>query len=81
MRGRDFQIIFLVAVVSFVASVLLSGVFFSTPEDRSQTVETAESITTDFERPDDTYFNENAFNPAKEIEIGQEPNSNPFQSQ
>lgn len=79
MKGKDFQIIFFVAVVSLVASVLLSGVLFSTDEDRSQTVETAESITTNFDRPTDRYFNSRSFNPAKEIEVGQDPNSNPFQ--
>ncbi len=80
MKLKDFQVVFLVAVVSLVASVLLSGVLFSTDEDRSQKVETAEPITTDFDAPDDTYFNSASFNPAKEVPVGQDPNSNPFQA-
>ncbi len=80
MKLKDFQVVFLVAVVSLVASVLLSGVLFSTDEDRSQKVETAEPITTDFDAPDDAYFNSASFNPAKEVPVGQDPNSNPFQA-
>ena len=80
MKAKDFQVIFFVAVVSLVASVLLSGVLFSTAEDRSQKVETAAPITTDFNPPDNTYFNAASFNPAKEVPVGQDPNSNPFQA-
>jgi len=78
MKSKDFQIIFLVAVVSLVLSVLLSGVLFSTSEDRSQEVEIADEITTGFERPDGEYFNAESFNPAKDIRIGQDLESNPF---
>jgi hypothetical protein len=78
VKAKDFQIVFFVAVVSLVASVLLSGVLFSTDEDRSQKVETAEPITTDFNPPDNKYFNSSSFNPAKEVPVGQDPNSNPF---
>mgnify|MGYP000241717513 CR=1 FL=1 len=79
MKGRDLQIILLVAVISGIASVLLTDVFFSSEADRSQKVETAEKITTNFDRPDDLYFNANSFNPAQQIQIGQDPGSNPFQ--
>jgi len=79
MKGKDLQIIVMVAVVSLILSAILSGVLFSTNEDRSQNVETVEVITTGFDRPDNDYFNANSFNPAKEIQIGQDPNSNPFQ--
>lgn len=80
LKSKDLQIIFIVAVISLVASVLLSGVLFSTPEDRSQKVETAEAINTNFDRPGSVYFNKNSFNPAQEIQIGRDPNSNPFQA-
>lgn len=80
MKAKDLQLIILVAVISLIASFILSGKLFSTPEDRSQTVETAEAISTQFTQPDEKYFNANSFNPAKEVQPGQEPNSNPFQS-
>lgn len=79
MKSKDIQIIILVAVISAIMSLLLSGVFFSTPEDRAQTVETAEPIVTDFQRPTSDYFNAQSINPAQDIEIGQDPDSNPFQ--
>lgn len=80
MKAKDLQVIILVAVVSLITSVLLSGIFFSTDEDRSQKVETAEPITTDFSAPDSRYFNSSSFNPAKEVPARQDPNSNPFQA-
>ena len=79
MRGKDIQIVLLVAVVSAIASILLSDTLFSTPEDRSQKVETAEAISSDFQQPDSTYFNGQSFNPAENIDVGQDPGSNPFQ--
>ncbi len=78
MKTRDFQVIIIVAIISLALSFWLSGVFFSSESDRSQTVETAEPITADFPDTDDRYFNEDAFNPAKEVEIGRDPASNPF---
>ncbi len=79
MKSKDYGIVFIVAVVSGVISILLSGVLFSTPEDRSQNVEVVEPITTNFERPNGTYFNEFSVNPAQIIQVGQDPNSNPFE--
>ena len=78
MKSKDLQVIFMVAVVSLVASILLSGRLFSSEEDRSQSVETAEPITTQFIETDSRYFNDQSFNPAKIIEIGRDPASNPF---
>lgn len=79
MKGKDFQLLLVVAIVSLVASILLSGKLFSTPKDRNQKVETADVISTDFKTPDSRYFNATSFNPAKDVQVGQEPNSNPFQ--
>lgn len=67
------------AVVSAVMSLILSGLFLSTPADRAQRVETVETITTTFEKPPEAYFNSNAVNPAQNIQVGTDPNSKPFE--
>lgn len=78
MKAKDLGVIAVVAIVSAVLSIILSGVLFSTPEDRRQSVEVVEPISTSFERPDATYFNLNSINPAQNIQVGTDPNSNPF---
>ena len=81
MKQQDFAIIFVVAVVSAVLSITLSGIFFSTPEDRSQKVEVVEPISTTFQTPDARYFNSDSFNPAQSVNTDTDKNSNPFGSQ
>ena len=78
MKSKDFAVLFMVAVVSGVISIILSGMIFSKPADRKQSAEVVEIITTTFDRPDSTYFNSNSVNPAQDIQIGKDPNSNPF---
>ena len=79
MKKKHISTIIVVAIFSAVFSLILSGMLFSAPEDRSQRVEVVEPITTDFERPASEYFNETSVNPAQKIQIGQDPNSNPFE--
>lgn len=79
MKRKDISVLLVVAFVSAFLSVILSGLFFSTPEDRAQKVETAEVIETVFEVPDQKYFNSNSVNPTQNIQIGTDPNSNPFE--
>lgn len=70
----------LVAIVSAFLSIVLSGLFLSTPADRAQKVEVVEPISTTFEIPSDTYFNAKSVNPAQNIQIGTDPNSKPFET-
>lgn len=81
MKQKDFAIIGLVAVISAVMSIILSGIFFSTPEDRSQKVEVADPISTTFQTPDSRYFNSKSVNPSQSVNTGTDKNSNPFGSQ
>jgi len=80
MKRKDVGIIILVGFFSAMLSFVLSGMLISTPEDRQQSVEVVEVLSTDFERPDATYFNSKSVNPAQKIEIGQDPDSKPFES-
>ncbi len=81
MKKKDIGVIAAVAVFSGVISILLSGVLFATPEDRRQKVEVVEPISTTFNRPDSRYFNSQSVNPSQNIQIGTDPNSNPFTGQ
>ena len=81
MKRKDIGIILLVAILSSFISIILSGAIISTPEDRRQKVEVVEALSTEFQRPDSTYFNSRSVNPAKRIQIGQDPDSKPFEEQ
>lgn len=76
---KDAFTIFIVAVISAVLSIIVSGLFISTSKDRSQKVEVADPIVTTFDEPSKDYFNSNSINPSQTIQIGTDPNSNPFE--
>jgi len=79
MKRKDVGVLIVVAVVSAFLSIIISGLLLSTPEDRHQSVETVEVISTNFDRPDSTYYNDKSVNPAQVIQVGQDPNSKPFE--
>ena len=78
MKQKDWILIIVVGFVSGVVSLLLSGVLFSTDEVRSQKVEVVPVIESALEDTDDRYFNDKALNPARDIEVGSDPNADPF---
>lgn len=77
MQRKDFMLIGVVAIISAALSIVLSSLLISS-DDKKQSAEVVESISSVFERPPEAYFNENSINPTQEIEIQQDPNSNPF---
>lgn len=79
MKSKDISLIVVIAVVSAVISVILSGLIVPS-SDRNQSVEVVEPISADFNRPPEEYFNSNSVNPTREIQIQVDPNSNPFGS-
>jgi hypothetical protein len=78
MKQKDIIVLVAVAIVSAIASLLLSKSFFATPKDQSQKVETIDKITATFPYPSKKYFNAQAVNPAQLVEIGDNTNQNPF---
>ncbi len=78
MKSKDILTFVVVGAVSMIISVLISNNFLATPEDREQRVEVVEPISSDFERPPEAYFNSDALNPTKTIEIKADPDSKPF---
>ena len=78
MKQKDLAVLIVVAVVSAIASLLISKQFFTTAQDRSQKVEVIDKITSDFATPDNKYFNSQSVNPAQLVQIGQDNNQDPF---
>jgi len=81
MKQKDIALIIVVTFISAVLSIFISGALFSSPEKRQEQVEIVDPISTDFQDPDKKYFNEDAVNPTKLIQIGEGANKNPFNSQ
>jgi len=80
MRQKDIALIAVIVFISAVLSLFISKAIFTSPKNRQQQVEVVQAITTDFKQPDNRYFNNDSFNPARFITIGQNDNTNPFSS-
>ncbi len=81
MKQKDLLTIAVVIIISGVISFVLSGMFFSSSEQRSQEVEVIDEISSDFPKPNKEYFNAESVNPAQPVEIGGSTNANPFAGQ
>lgn len=80
MKQKDIALIAIIIVFSAVISLFVSKSIFASPKNRQQQVEVVQPITADFPKPDSRYFNSHAFDPTKQITIGQNANPNPFSS-
>ena len=80
MKQKDFALIIAVVFISAIVSYFLSNMLFASPKNRQQQAEVVQPITADFQTPSKKYFNENAFDPIKQINIGQNDNADPFKS-
>jgi hypothetical protein len=80
MKQKDIALFGIVAIVSAVFSVILSGVLITPPKDKNQKAEVVSLITNDFPTPgpNDKFFNKNSINPTKQIQIGDNTNTKPF---
>lgn len=83
MKQKDYILIGATAVFSAVMSFVISGIFISPPDQRSQTAEVVEVITDQFTPTASQYFNENSVNPTQLIQISpNQPEGNvPFGSE
>lgn len=78
MKQKDISVIVVIVIFSILVSVLLSNKLIATPKNRQQKVEVVDIITPTFNRPDSKYFNKDSINPTQTIQIGGDPNKNPF---
>lgn len=77
MKSKDIGLIVIIGIISAALSIVLSNLIIPAA-DQQQEVETVEPISAEFQMPPDDYFNDDALNPTREIEIRQDPDSNPF---
>lgn len=79
MKSKDITLIVIIGIISAMLSFFLSNALIS-PGKRDTSVEVAQPINSNFQRPPAEYFNANSINPTQEIRIQQDEGSNPFGS-
>ncbi len=84
MKRQELAIIAVVAIIATVISIVVSGMIFGSPKKNPIKVPVVTSISPEFPdtHNDETYtkfFNSEANNPTKLIQIGDSNNSIPFQ--
>jgi hypothetical protein len=70
MKQKDLLIIAVAVIIAGTISYVLSNKMFGGPKNRNVSVQVVEPITTDFNRPNDKYINNNSINPTQIITIG-----------
>jgi hypothetical protein len=78
MKNKDIAIIISVVFVSIILSFIVASKVITTPANRQQKVPIASNITDNFIPPNPTYFNFQAIDPTKLIQIQNNTNTAPF---
>lgn len=77
MKRKDLMPLLVVGGLAAIVSFYVSGAIII-PSDKKESVEVVPVISTELIEPDERYFNSNSINPAQDIEVGQDPDSQPF---
>ena len=80
MKQKDILLIVVIVIISGTISFFLSKWLFTIPKDRQTKVEVVQAISPDFPQPDSRYFNANSIDPTQNITIGDNQNTQPFNS-
>ena len=78
MKQKDIALIAIVVFFSAIFSYFISNAIFASPDKRQQQVEVVRAITTEFPKPDERFFNDQAFDSTRIIVIGDDTNTDPF---
>jgi len=80
MKQKDIALFAVIAVISGVMSVLVSGMVFTSQKDKVQKAEVVDTISATFVTPssNDKFFNASSINPTKLIQIGDNANDKLF---
>ena len=78
MKQKDILIIIVVVIVVAILSISLSTFLFGGEKAYTLKAPTVEVITAEFKLPDSTYFNKQALDLTKNINIGGPGNPTPF---
>jgi hypothetical protein len=81
MKSKEIHTLILIGIFSTVLSIVLSSIFISNDENRSEKVEVIPVISSELKRPSSQYFNADSVNPTQLIRIGGEVSPSPFGSQ
>jgi hypothetical protein len=81
MKQKDILLVVVVAIVAGILSFVIAQFIFGGEKSYKLTAPTVEPISSEFQLPDETYFNKQSLNPTKNITIGDSTNSAPFNSQ
>jgi hypothetical protein len=80
MKKKDLFILGGISILSLILGIVISGKLINSSKETKQEVEVVKSISSDFNRPPEAYYNQDSINPTKLIQIGQGPNDKPFGS-
>jgi len=78
MNNKDLAMIIMVIFISGLLSFFVSHLIFAKPQDKIQKAEIVEKIDTNFNQPNNKYFNSNSINPTYQIQINNNNNNQPF---
>lgn len=78
MKQKDLALIILITAIAGLASFFISKMVFASASARTQKAEVVDAISTQFTLPSSKYFNANSIDPTQLIQIGGNPNTNPF---
>ncbi len=81
MKKNDILLLVVVGVVAGVLSLLIANFLFGGEKKYTLTAPTIAPISEQFQTPDTRYFNAQALNPTKNINIGDTSNTDPFKGQ
>ena len=70
MKQKTIITIVVTGIVSAGFAFVVSNYLFRSPKNRQQKTEVVQKISTEFNSPDKTYFNEQSINPTLIITIG-----------
>ncbi|HYH36435.1 MAG TPA: hypothetical protein VD706_02970, partial [Candidatus Saccharimonadales bacterium] len=65
MKQKDIALIVVIVFVSAIISFFVSNAIFGSPENRQQSAEVVQPISSKFPKPDPRYFNNQSFDPTR----------------
>ncbi|MDZ7786544.1 MAG: hypothetical protein U5L95_05550 [Candidatus Saccharibacteria bacterium] len=80
MKKNDIALILVIVIVAGIFSFILANFVIAPSSERQAEVENVAPITSEFQRPDEKFFNEKSNNPTQEIRISEGGNEDPFGS-
>ncbi len=78
MKQKDYALVAIVVIFSAVFSIIISNILFATPKNRQQTITVVGTVSPDFSKPDNQYFNSSALDPSQLLQVNISSNTAPF---